>query len=95
MIPRTAWISTDRGFATICASCPDREEAEARAKRAGLKLSHGTCDDCLPIVFGPEIAAQVIAERSSRRPTVDRPLSFFVTTDRENHGPDARKKEAE
>lgn len=43
---RTAWLHTSNGIAHICARCPDRSEAEQRAARAGLRLSHGTCEEC-------------------------------------------------
>lgn len=44
--PRTAWMSTEGEFAMICAWCADKEVAEARATRAGLRLSHGICPEC-------------------------------------------------
>lgn len=44
--PRTAWLRTENGLAIICAWCPDKVEAEARAARAGLKCSHGVCPEC-------------------------------------------------
>lgn len=76
--PRTAWLRTEGRFAIICASCPDRAVAEVRAQRAGLGLSHGTCDECLPVVYGADIAALVFAQRAESA-MVDRPLSFFLS----------------
>ncbi len=44
--PRTAWLRIENGLAIICAWCPDKAQAEARAARAGLKCSHGICPEC-------------------------------------------------
>ena len=45
-VPACISLSPDEKFATACAWCPTRSEADAWAKKHGIPLSHGCCDSC-------------------------------------------------
>lgn len=59
--PRTAWLRTEGGTAIICAWCDDKQLADERATAAGLKLSHGICEDCVKHKLGVEITPDSFA----------------------------------
>lgn len=58
---RTAWLRTEGDCAVLCAWCGDLAAAEARARSAGLRLSHGICPQCAREKMGVEIAPDSFA----------------------------------
>lgn len=65
--PRTAWLGIREGYAIICAWCPDKEIAEARARAGGLGLSHEICDECLAEEKGKVVRFPVCRAISAAR----------------------------
>lgn len=86
-ITRTAWLRIEHGQAIICAWCPDKIEAEARAARASLPVSHGICLECksrqLSDVtadsFGP-VAKPICVASSRTAPGVTTPAAVSTPT---------------